>query len=163
MTCLASNGVGAEVQLQPIRNFGARKGCVVSTTPLPIYPRGRHETHCARCRVGVSASLDGHEKSRPPTGIQSPDGIARGAYAFSVASYYRQFRLLFLVLLCHLVGSFALCQHFRPVKLYELIFRVMRVLDPREQIQEGWVWNDSSSGPYLERMRETTNPCTVAQ
>ena len=46
-----------------------RWGWVVSTTPLPLYPRERPGTHCTGCWVGPRAGLDGCVKSRPPLGF----------------------------------------------------------------------------------------------
>ena len=50
---------------------------VVSTTPRPLYPRERPGTHCTGGWVGHKAGLDGCGKSRPLTGIRSPDRLAR--------------------------------------------------------------------------------------
>jgi hypothetical protein len=58
-------------------HLGARRGWVVSTTPRPLYPRERPGTHCAGGWVGPRTGLDVCEKSRPPTGIRSPDRPAR--------------------------------------------------------------------------------------
>jgi hypothetical protein len=55
----------------PFRDLGARRGWVVSTTPLPLYPRERPDTHCTGGWVGPRAGLDVCEKSHP-TGIRSP-------------------------------------------------------------------------------------------
>jgi hypothetical protein len=49
----------------PLRDFDARRGWVVSTTPRPLYPRERHGTHCTGGWVGPRAGLDVCEKSRP--------------------------------------------------------------------------------------------------
>jgi hypothetical protein len=48
-----------------IRDLGARRGWVVSTTPRPLYPRKRPGTHCTRGWVDPRAGLDLCEKSRP--------------------------------------------------------------------------------------------------
>ena len=45
--------------------------------PAGPYPRERPGTHCTGGWVGLRASLDRCEKSRPPTGIRSPDRPAR--------------------------------------------------------------------------------------
>jgi hypothetical protein len=58
-------------------NLAARWGWGVNATPQPLYPRERHGTHCVRGWVGPSASLNGCGKSRPHTGILSPDRPAR--------------------------------------------------------------------------------------
>jgi hypothetical protein len=49
---------------------------VVSTTPRPLYPRGRPATHCTGGWVSPRAGLDVCEKSRT-TGIRPPDRPAR--------------------------------------------------------------------------------------
>jgi hypothetical protein len=46
-------------------DLGARRGWVVSTTPRPLYPRERLDTHCTGGWVGSRAGLDVCEKSRP--------------------------------------------------------------------------------------------------
>jgi hypothetical protein len=50
----------------PFLNLGARRGWVVSTTPRPLYPRERPDTHCTKGCVGPRAGLDVCEKSRRP-------------------------------------------------------------------------------------------------
>jgi hypothetical protein len=57
-------------------DLGARKRCVVSITPRPLYSRGRPGTHCTGGWLGPRAGLDVCEKSRP-TGIRSTDRPAR--------------------------------------------------------------------------------------
>ena len=54
-----------------------RWGWVVSATPRPLYPRERPGTHRTGGWVSPRAGLDGCGKSRPPTGIRSPDRPAR--------------------------------------------------------------------------------------
>jgi hypothetical protein len=49
-----------------ILDIGARKGWVVSTTPLPVHPRERPGTYCTGGWVGPRAGLDVSEKSHPP-------------------------------------------------------------------------------------------------
>ena len=39
----------SHAQLQPIRNFSARRGWVVSTTPQPLYPRGKTRYPMCMC------------------------------------------------------------------------------------------------------------------
>jgi hypothetical protein len=46
-------------------DLGARREWVVSTTPRPLYPRGRPGTHCTGGWVGPRAGLDVCENSRP--------------------------------------------------------------------------------------------------
>jgi hypothetical protein len=80
-------------------DLGARRGWVVSTTPRPLYPRERPGTHCTGGWVGPTAGLDVCEKSRPPTGIRSPDRPARsqslyrlsypGPILFCTAVYFK--------------------------------------------------------------------------
>ena len=41
--------------------------------PAALYPRERTDTHCTGGWVGPRAGLDSCGKSRPPTGIRSPD------------------------------------------------------------------------------------------
>jgi len=50
---------------------------VVNATPRPLYPRERPRTRCIGGWVGPRAGLDGCGKSRPPTGIRSPDRPCR--------------------------------------------------------------------------------------
>jgi len=45
--------------------------------PAALPPRKRPDTHCVGGWVGPRAGLDGCGKSRPPTGIRSPDRPAR--------------------------------------------------------------------------------------
>jgi hypothetical protein len=53
-------------------------GWVVKSTPRPLYPRERDPaTHYIGGWVGPRAGLDGCGKSRPLTGIGSPDCRAR--------------------------------------------------------------------------------------
>ena len=66
---------GGEVYLYSFLNLGARWG-VVSARPRPLYPRGRHGTHCIGDWVGPRVGLEGCENSCP-TGIRSPDRPAR--------------------------------------------------------------------------------------
>jgi hypothetical protein len=42
----------------PFCDLDARRGCVVSTTPQPLYPRERPSTHCTEGWVGPRAGLD---------------------------------------------------------------------------------------------------------
>jgi hypothetical protein len=49
--------------------LGARRGWVVNTTPRPLYPRERQDTHCTGGWVGPRADLDVCEKSHPPPGF----------------------------------------------------------------------------------------------
>jgi hypothetical protein len=49
----------------PFRDLGTRSWCVVSVTPLPLYPRRRPGTYCRGDWVGPRAGLDVCEKSRP--------------------------------------------------------------------------------------------------
>ena len=51
---------------------------MVNATPRPLYPLERPGTHCVGGWVGFGAGLDGCGKSRPPTGIRSPDEIDVG-------------------------------------------------------------------------------------
>ena len=46
-------------------DLGARMGWVVSTTPQPLYPRERPDTHCTGGWEGPRAGLDVCEKSHP--------------------------------------------------------------------------------------------------
>jgi hypothetical protein len=46
-------------------DLGARRGCVVSTRPRPLYPRELPVTHCTGGWVDPMAGLDVCEKSRP--------------------------------------------------------------------------------------------------
>ena len=49
-------------------------GCVVDTTPLSLYPRGKPVTYCIGDWVGSRAGLEGCGKCRlHPTWIRSPD------------------------------------------------------------------------------------------
>ena len=52
-------------------------GVCVNSTPRPLYPRERPGTHCIGGWRGHRAGLDGCGKSRPPTGIRSPDRPTR--------------------------------------------------------------------------------------
>jgi hypothetical protein len=58
-------GVEEERELEPIRMLSARRRWVVSTTPLPLYPRQTPSIHCTRGRVSLGANLDGSRKVRP--------------------------------------------------------------------------------------------------
>jgi hypothetical protein len=42
----------------PFLDLGTRRGCVVSITPRPLYPRKRPGTHCTGEWVGPRAGLD---------------------------------------------------------------------------------------------------------
>jgi hypothetical protein len=44
-------------------------GCVVNSTPRPLYPWGRPGTHCISGWMGPRAGMDGCSKSRPPPGF----------------------------------------------------------------------------------------------
>jgi hypothetical protein len=61
---------------QLFRDLGARRGWVVSLTPLPLYPREIPGTHCTGGWVGLRAGLDVCEKSCPhrdsSLGLSSP-------------------------------------------------------------------------------------------
>jgi hypothetical protein len=66
--------LGVRVPLRPprkkalallIRNLGARRGWVVSTTPRPLYPWERPGTYFTGGWVGPGAGLDVCEISRP--------------------------------------------------------------------------------------------------
>jgi hypothetical protein len=46
-------------------DLGARRGCVVSTTPRQLYRRERPGTHCTGGWVGPRAGRDVCEKFRP--------------------------------------------------------------------------------------------------
>jgi hypothetical protein len=48
---------------------------VVNATPLPLYPKERPSTHFIGGWVGPRPGPDGCVKSRPLTGIRSPDEI----------------------------------------------------------------------------------------
>ena len=58
------------------RNFGARRGFVVSKTTRPFYPRVRTGANCTEGRVGLRVGLDGYE-NLAATGIRSPDDADR--------------------------------------------------------------------------------------
>jgi hypothetical protein len=64
----------------PFLDLGARRGCVVSATPRPHYPRERTDTHCTGGWVGPRVCLDLCEKSRPYRdsipGTSSPQSVA---------------------------------------------------------------------------------------
>jgi hypothetical protein len=47
----------------PFRDLGSRRGCVVSTTPQPLYPREIPGTHCTGGWVGPRVGLDVCERS----------------------------------------------------------------------------------------------------
>jgi hypothetical protein len=55
-----------------LRELGARRGCVISITPRPLYPRERPGTHCTRGWVGPGPVWT-CAKNLAPTGIRSPD------------------------------------------------------------------------------------------
>jgi hypothetical protein len=44
-------------------------GWVVNATSWPLYPRGKHGTHCIGGWVGPRAGLNRRGKSRPPSGF----------------------------------------------------------------------------------------------
>jgi hypothetical protein len=48
----------------PFRDLGARRVCVVSITPRPLYPLERPGTHCTGGWMGPRTGLDVCEKSR---------------------------------------------------------------------------------------------------
>jgi len=52
-------------------------GWVVKTTTWPPYPQERPGTDCIGGWVGLRASMEGCEKSRPHTGIRTPDRSVR--------------------------------------------------------------------------------------
>jgi len=62
-------------------------GWVVNATPRPLYPRERPGIHCTGGWVGTTVGLDGCGKSRPPTGIRSPDHPARSEAAIPTELY----------------------------------------------------------------------------
>ena len=65
MQAQTGGGANAPSHSQP----GTRRRWVVTTMLRPIYPWERLGTHCTGGWVGLGASLDGHEKSRPPPGF----------------------------------------------------------------------------------------------
>ena len=52
-------------------------GWLVNATPRPLYLRERSGNHCIGGWAGPWDGPNGRRKSRPPTGIQSPDRLAR--------------------------------------------------------------------------------------
>ena len=82
------------VWLYSFFNLGTIWGLVVNATPQPFYPRERPCIHCIGGWVGTRASLDGCGKSRPPTGIRSPDRPARSQSLYPLR--YTCIALLFL-------------------------------------------------------------------
>ena len=73
MTFLSRQRWVAEVQIQPIRNLGAKREWVVNATPWPLYPPGK-----APARVlfeARSAFMDADNLA--PTGIRSSDRQVR--------------------------------------------------------------------------------------
>ena len=58
-------------------DHGTRRGEGQRHAPAALYPRERPGTHCTGGWVGLMAGLDRCGKSRPPTGIRSPDRPAR--------------------------------------------------------------------------------------
>jgi len=50
----------------------------------PLHPQGRPDTHCIGGWVDSRAGLDGCGKSRPPTGIRSPDRPARSESLYTL-------------------------------------------------------------------------------
>jgi hypothetical protein len=68
---------GVRVELYSAFNLGVRWGWVVKATPRPLYPWEITGTHCIGGWVGPRADLEGCGKSRPPTGIRSPDRPVR--------------------------------------------------------------------------------------
>jgi hypothetical protein len=75
-------------------NLGARRGCVVSTMPRPLYLRERPGTHCTEGWVGPGPVWT-CVKNLAPTGIRSPDRPARSqslhrlSYPAHILLYYR--------------------------------------------------------------------------
>jgi hypothetical protein len=73
-------------------NLGARREWVVSTTPRSLYPRERLGTHCTGGWVGLRASLDLCEKSRPhrdsiPGSSSRSQSLYRLSYPARVLTY----------------------------------------------------------------------------
>jgi hypothetical protein len=71
----------------------------------PLYPRERAGIHCIGGWMGPRASLDGTGKSRPPTGIRSPDLPARtkSLYRLSFSGPPKAYRLIIVRCLRSLV------------------------------------------------------------
>jgi hypothetical protein len=57
--------------------FGDGWRWVVSATPRPLYPRERPGNHYIGGWMVPRADLDGCGNSSPPTGVRSPDRLAR--------------------------------------------------------------------------------------
>lgn len=72
MTCLCKHRGEAEVQLQTIRNLGARRRWMVSKTLRLLYPRERIGTDFKGGWVSPRNVLD-HMENSAPTGILSQD------------------------------------------------------------------------------------------
>ena len=74
----------------PFHDHGTRRGWGVSVTPRPLFTPGKNpDTHCTGGWVGPRAGLDRCRKSRPPTGIRSPDHPAfnRSLYRLSYLAH----------------------------------------------------------------------------
>ena len=68
---------GSRAIALPFHDHGTRRGEGSASPPGHSLTRERPGTHCTGGWMGPRAGLDGCGKSRPPTGIRSPDRPAR--------------------------------------------------------------------------------------
>jgi hypothetical protein len=60
-------------------------GWVVNASARPLYPRERASTHCTGGWMGPRVGPDGCGKSRPTTGIRSPDRLTRSEFPYRLS------------------------------------------------------------------------------
>ena len=107
-------------------------GWVVNATPRPLLPRERSGTHCTGAWVSPRAGLDRCGKSRPTTGIRSPDRPVRSEslYRLSYPSLTVKWSSLEISSLrshplwgkCGVIGSFLFEKTIRRLKAYTDIY-----------------------------------------
>ena len=67
---------------------------MVNITPRPFYPRERPGTYCTGGWVGPKTGLDGRGKSRPHTGIRSPERPVRSESLYRLSYPGPQLRVI---------------------------------------------------------------------
>jgi hypothetical protein len=99
-TCLRRQRREAELQLQLIRNLGARKGWVVSTTPRPLYPREREPVPIVQEAGWAPGPVWTGTASLALTDIRSPDRPARSESIYRLICRGRQSVCIIDIKLC---------------------------------------------------------------
>ena len=121
-------GESRGIALLSLWTSALRRGGWSVSRPGRLYPRERPGAHCTGGWVGLGAGLDRYGKSRPPTGIRSPDLPARSESLYRLSS-------LLLLLKIFILPPAQLVHH--QLRLY--LQRLFTIRNPRTRhVDDTW-------------------------